>query len=111
MGIVFYTNFLVPKTAAGCARGIFILIRPQYKDDIGLLAHERVHVKQYVRSFGLSGILYKLSKKHRYKYELEAFKRQVAVSGSHTADHLASRLAENYGLDITKEQALEAILG
>ena len=74
--IVVYTD-LIPTRFAGYTLGFVILLRPKFKDDIALLEHEKIHVNQFWRTFGLFGIAYKLSKAYRLKYELEAYTKQL----------------------------------
>lgn len=37
---VFYTNRFIPKKFGASTYGIFVFIRPKYKNDEGLLEHE-----------------------------------------------------------------------
>jgi len=96
MGIVFYTNWFVPKTAAGCARAIFIFIRPKYINDIGLLAHERTHVRQFLRLPFIHSFLYLLNSKYRYNCEVEAYGRQLQVNGDRSRTMLYAEFICNY---------------
>ena len=112
MGIVIYTdsNFLIPKGSAGCARAIFIFIRPEYKDDAGLHAHERVHVKQYIRTLGLHSLLYAVSKRYRFKAEVEAYARQLKVDGSLiNLRRYAEYISLHYNLDVSADEAEEML--
>jgi len=104
-GIVFYSDRLVPEGFAGCTRAIFIFIRPQYKDDAGLHAHERVHVRQYLRSFGLMPFFYLFSEKYRYKAEVEAYRRQLQVSPGR-AEQYATFITTKYNLNVSYDEAL-----
>lgn len=40
MRLVFYTDRIIPERFAGLTIGFVVLIRPKYRDDSGLLAHE-----------------------------------------------------------------------
>ena len=101
---VFYTNFGIPKPHAACARGFLIFIRPEYKDDIGLLEHEKVHVKQFLCTLGLHSILYRLSERYRLWAEVQAYKVQLIHSPGNEA-LFATFIAERYGLDISTAAA------
>lgn len=107
--VIFYTDRFIPVWAAGCARGPFIFIRPRYKDDAGLLAHERVHVKQWLRTFGLHGLLYLLSDKYKLGAEVQAYKAQAACYPDDRRPAFAKFISENYGLAITPAAALELL--
>ena len=58
--LVFYTDKFIPDGSRGCAKGPFIFIRPQCKEDEGLLAHEKEHVRQFWANPILHGLQYKL---------------------------------------------------
>lgn len=98
--MIFYTNRFVPSNSAGCSRGPVIFIRPEYKDDIGLLEHEKVHVKQWYRTFGVHSFLYLFSKNYKLKSEVEAYKKQLEYSPK-SVDLFAKYLSEDYGLNIS----------
>jgi len=104
MYFLFYTDKFLKPWAAGCALGPVILIRPKYKGDKGLLAHEKVHVKQFWYTFGFMLILNHV-KKRRYQFELEAYKEQLKHSPEHL-EYFAWAISERYGLDVSNEQAL-----
>lgn len=108
--MVFYTNRFVPGRAAGCARGPFIFIRPEYKNDIGLLEHEKIHVKQWYRNIGLHSWLYLISEKYRLKTEVEAYKKQLEYS-PREADLYALFISTNYNINIDKDEAKKLLLG
>lgn len=103
----FYTDLLVPKRFGAYTVGFLIFIKTKYKNDRGLLEHEKVHVRQFWRSFGLFGIAYKLSNHYRLKYEIEAYKEQLRYSKNpeHSKDVFAEYLATKYDLPISKEYA------
>lgn len=98
----------------GYARAWFIRIRPKYINDEGILEHEKTHVHQFWRTLGFHGLLL-LSKKYRFKIEVEAYKKQLlfppAILGSREIyiNHYASALALKYNLGITIEEAKEAL--
>lgn len=102
--LIFYTNFAVPNTASGCARGPFFFIRPEYKDDIGLLEHEKIHVGQWYRTLGLRSFLYLFSKKYRLESEVEAYRKQLEHSPN-DIDRFSEFIANDYDLDISTEDA------
>jgi len=100
-GIVFYTNWFIPKKAAGCARAIFIFIKPEYREDIGLLAHERTHVRQFLRLFFIHSFKYLFNKDYRYWCEVEAYGRQLQVNGNlDYLDLYAGFICREYNLDV-----------
>ena len=105
--LTIYTD-LMPDRFSGYTLGPIVLIRPSKRDDVGLLKHELVHVKQFWRSFGLFGIAYYLSKTKRFEYEAEAYREQLKYSPGR--EQLFARfLVNNYDLDVTESQALAAL--
>ena len=104
MPLVFYTNRLIPSGFDALTVGSAILIRPHCRGDIGLLEHELVHVGQWRCSFGLFWALYIFSKKHRLKYELEAYRRHLQLAPD-SAAHFAQLLATRYRLDLSVDEA------
>ena len=105
--MILYWTWPIPKRFAAATYGPFIFIRPEKKDDAGLLAHEQTHVAQFW-SNPFFGIAYWLSKKSRLKYEAEAYRAQLAFYPERL-DVLALALATKYGLGITFDQAKEAL--
>lgn len=106
---VFYINFGVPSGSAGCARGPLIFIRPEYKDDAGLLAHERIHVWQWLRTLGLHSFLYMLSDRYKLAAEVEAYREQAKHYSDDRAPTFAAYIATDYGLSISAADALALI--
>ena len=95
---------LVPHGAAAIAVWPFVIVRdpnPSKK----LLEHERVHLKQQLR-WCLIGfaLLYWLSPKMRYRWELEAYKvsMDLGMSAFTAASHLSGPLYKNM---VTFDQA------
>lgn len=106
---VFYTNRFIPKKYDALTVLCFILIRPEHKDSVGLLEHEKTHVKQFWRGWGIGyGVRYRWSKKARLAYEVEAYRTQLQHQ-PHAAVAFARYLATNYNLDITEAQALDLL--
>ena len=97
-----YTDDL-PAGFNGWAWLWHIKIRPAYSDDIGLLEHEKVHVKQFWRLGTLHAYLYWLSKRYRLKCEVEAYREQLKYGGD--IDLFAKFISEKYDLKITIEDA------
>ena len=100
---VIYTDRFIPENYDAYTRFPFILIRPSSKDDKGLLAHEKRHVKQVWKYLFLQPILYKFSKKWRLKFELEAMIAQAKEGAD--IEKLALDLANKYDLNISPTNA------
>ena len=116
--MTFYTDRFIPKDSSGCARGPVILIRPAYRDDIGLLEHEKVHRWQWIRTMGLHSFLYMLSKKYKLSVEVEAYRKQLEYPHAHSVEHRRKLYAlwlslpepEGYGTLCTQAEGITLLL-
>jgi hypothetical protein len=106
--MVIYTDNGIPARFAGYTIGLVTLIRPEFKDDKGLDAHEAIHRDQFKKN-PVMGLLYRFSKKARLKYELEAYRVQLTYAPQ-SAARFAYVLSHNYGLDITEDEALKLLV-
>jgi hypothetical protein len=102
--VIIYTNFLIPTGFAAITLWPFILIRPEYKGNEGLKAHEEVHWQQAWTSLFLFYPLYLFSKSYRLKVEVAAYREQLTYGGDPKL--LASFLTNRYGLNINYDEAL-----
>jgi len=105
--MIIQTNF-VPKNFDAITVWPFILVRQQYANDQGLIAHEMVHYREQRRVLVLPWLLrYWLSKKFRFAAEVRGYRRQIEVGGiSATA---AADMLLQYGLGITHAEAIEKL--
>lgn len=103
--LTFYTS-IVRKPFAAITFGPLVFIKPEYKNDKGLLAHEQVHVSQWKRN-PLMPLIYKFNKTYRLNCEVEAFKEQLKYydNKEYHLDYFSNFLATNYNLNITKDAA------
>jgi hypothetical protein len=107
--MIFYTNFGIQEGLDGCARGPFIFIRPEFRDNYGLIEHEKVHVKQFWRTFGLHGLFLFFSKKYKLKSEIEAYHRQMDVLNDHSDgiyNRITKILHDEYDLGLTFDEIM-----
>lgn len=96
--MVFYVK-KIKKPFAGITYGPVILIKKEYKDDKGLLAHEKVHANQWwTRGLLVHSLRYRFSKDYRYQCELEAYRKQLKYSPLHR-QRFVSFIENSYGLD------------
>ena len=95
--MIFYTNLLIPSRFASYAIGFIILIRPSYRNDVGLLAHEKEHVRQF-----LDPRWWFRSKLER---EVAAYKVQAACYPDDRIPLFAGYIANKYELDISVIEA------
>ena len=108
--LTFYTDkFLEPWQGGRCA-GPVILIRPKYRDDVGIYKHELEHIKQGFRTFGLHAILYNISDRYALWAEVRAYQEQMKwpdrFGNKMTLEDAANRLANReYGFGLTIEEA------
>lgn len=101
--------------AAGLTVGFLIFIHPSHGGDAGLLAHELVHRRQFLRSWSLSGWRYLLSRRARLAYEVEAYRVQLDAYPAEQRPRLielfAGFVADRYGLQVTRERARLLLTG
>ena len=97
-----YTDSL-PEGVGGQAKAWFIKIRPEYKDDKGILAHELVHVHQFwTKGLLVHMLRYTWSKDYRLQCEIEAYKVQLTYNPENL-DFFAFRITQMYNLGVTEE--------
>lgn len=72
--VVKFLNFVRRSNFDGYT--VFFIIFVRANADQGLIAHEKVHVRQFWRTFGLFPILYCFTK-YRLKFEAEAYKASI----------------------------------
>jgi len=109
-----YTDAMPSENVGGYAKAWFIRIRPRYKDDVGILEHEKIHVWQWWRTLGFHSLFYLLSKKYRLNAEVEAYKEQLKFAPATSnperyKDMYAGFIADNYGLDVSKGEVLKLL--
>lgn len=107
--MIFYTNRFIPQRHQACTRGFLIFIRPEYRNDKGLLEHEKVHRRQWLRTLGLHSLLYLFVEDYRLHAEVEAFREQARHYPEDRMPRFAQLLASNYLIDITEDEALDAL--
>jgi hypothetical protein len=107
--LVLYTDLFIPARFEAYTIGPVVFIRPRSKDkDMGLLQHELTHVKQFWRN-PLFGLWYIFSPAARFKYEVEAYRVQLAYCSVDCKPVFARYLTDNYGLDVSFEEAMAAL--
>ncbi|CAG2143571.1 hypothetical protein [Cupriavidus numazuensis] len=103
------TRWLVPRGFDGFTPGPLILLRPGASH--ALIEHEKVHVRQFWRSWGLMGVLYLLSRRWRLRYEVEAYREQLRHCPPDAARSMAHMLSTKYRLNITEDEAYRLLTG
>jgi hypothetical protein len=104
--MIISTN-LVPKGFAACSLWPFILIRPEHRNDIGLIEHELVHYLGQAWIMPLWVFLYLVSRKFRLAAEVRAYARQIELGG--VSREQAAQALLSYRLGITVEKAMQAL--
>lgn len=135
--VIRYTDDM-PEAFGGMAYGPYIAIRPKYRDDMGIHAHELEHVKQWwvvslasalaigllayamlgaeyvglaLLGFAVHPVAYKLVSEYRLHCEIEAYRQQAKHYPGDRMPLFAGYIAEKYGLPITPEVALKLLIG
>lgn len=111
--LVIVTNRIIPKRFHAYNIGPITFVRPEHADNEALLAHERVHFRQWCRN-PFMYVFYHLSKKARYAYELEAYREQLTFVRPSAKQQYAERYAgfiiENYAVDKSNQAVIEDLL-
>ena len=115
----------------GTAQGPLIKILSKYKDDTGLIEHEKTHVRQWyaVLAIGLllctllmllvslslwpllglapslHPLLYKFVRPYRRWCEVRAYRKQLAAGGYDSTDFAVTALVEKYDLNLSTNEA------
>ena len=121
----------LPNGFGGTAQGPLITLLAKYKDDVGLIEHEKTHVRQWYAMLGiglllctllmllvspylwplyglapvLHQLLYKFVRPYRRWCEVAAYRKQVAVGGYSSNEFAVTILVEKYGLDLSVDEA------
>jgi len=88
-----------------------IIIKPKYKNDIGIHKHEIKHAEQYANNF-FHALKSTFSKTYRYNIELEAYTEQIKVykySRIDQTEWIIDALVNKYNLNITRKQVIKDI--
>lgn len=95
----------------GYAKFWFIYLRPKYVDDRGILEHEKYHVQEFYKTLGFHALLYLCSKAYRLRSEVGAYKEQLLYPPytPGNKEMFARFISEDYGLNITKDEALRLL--
>ena len=115
----------------GTAQGPVIKLLPKYKNDTGLIEHEKTHVRQWyaVLAIGLllctlltllvspslwplyglapllHQLLYKLVRAYRRWCEVQAYRKQIALGGYISNEFAVTALVEKYDLGLSVDEA------
>ena len=126
----------LPNGFGGTAQGPLIKLLPQYQHDVGLLEHEKTHVRQWyaVTALGLllsvllallvapafwvvcgvspwlHQLLYRFVRPYRRWSEVRSYRKQIAVGGYASTTFAVTALVEKYGLGLSVNDA-RALLG
>lgn len=121
----------LPSGFGGTAQGPLIKLLPKYQSDVGLIEHEKAHVRQWYFWFALGllictvltllvslflwplfglapvlhQVLYKFVRPYRRWCEVQAYRKQIATGGYSSNDFAVTMLVEKYDLDLSIDEA------
>jgi len=124
----------LPNGFGGTAQGPLIKLLPKYQHDVGLIEHEKTHVRQWyaLMALGLSvcallallallaspgfwigcvvapllhPLLYKFIRPYRLWSEVRAYRKQIAVGGYVSNAFAVAALVDKYGLSLSIDEA------
>ena len=104
---IFFTNCFIPKRFHAVSLGLFVLIRPDKKDNEPLIEHELQHCRQCWRTLWIHGVIYFTSKRYRFYSEVDAFAQQIKVGGSY--QNAVHNIKHNYKLDVREKEIEDAL--
>jgi hypothetical protein len=85
----------------------FIVVRPEYADDAGILVHEMVHYREQAWITPIWLIRYWLSKSFRIAAEVRAYKAQI--TGGHLSALQATTWLIKYDSALTEKEAFRKL--
>ena len=121
----------LPSGFGGTAQGPLIKLLPKYQSDVGLIEHEKAHVRQWYFWFALGllictvltllvslflwplfgltpvlhQVLYKFVRSYRRWCEVQAYRKQIATGRYSSNDFAVTMLVEKYDLDLSIDEA------
>lgn len=133
--LIKYTKRL-PNEFGGTTQGPFIRLLVKYKNDIGLIEHEKTHVRQWytvlvvglllctalmllvtISIWPLIGLapvlhqfLYKFFRPYRRWCEVRAYRKQIKSGGYVNNDFAVIALVDKYDLRISTDEARELLI-
>lgn len=130
-----YTDSL-PPAFGGEANGPMIRIRPKHRNDVGLLEHEKFHVREWWAWFLVMALLslgvslavgpmiglplllwaplahdaaYQRVRRYRQWSEVKAYRIQLGMGRYVSPDFAVAALAEKYDLRLSRERARQLL--
>ena len=129
-GVISYAHYTdrIPSGFGGMAFGPLVLLRPKYKDDSGIHAHEQIHVNQWwawvlvgvivafflkplgncygyyalLAGVGMNAVLYLLVPRYKLWCEVQAYRKQAGYYADDRSWQFAGFIANKYGLNVTQ---------
>lgn len=125
----------LPSGFGGTAQGPLIKLLPKYQSDVGLIEHEKAHVRQWYFWFALGlllsallallvspslwplcglapflhSLLYKFVRPYRRWCEVEAYRKQIAIGGYASNEFAVNALTEKYNLKLSVDDVMELL--
>jgi len=105
----YYDLHYMPKfdrPIGGYAKRWKIYILEKYRNDKGILEHEKCHVRQWYFTLGIHSILYRFADWYKLWAEVQAYKIQLKTNPPEWPDYTdlyAKFITNNYGLDVDIE--------
>ena len=120
----------LPNGFGGTAQGPLIKLLPKYQHDVGLIEHEKTHVRQWYAVLGIGlllctllmllvsaalwplyglalfshQLLYKFVRPYRRWCEVKAYRKQIAIGGYASNEFAVTALVEKYDLRLGADE-------
>lgn len=107
---IIYSQTLGRGIGGKCSYNPFsatIKLHPKYKDDKGILEHEKAHARQYGRLFWVHSGLGMVSGWYRLLIEIEAYRSQVkaySYKSKQEYEWIVTALCDKYRLNISENE-------
>ncbi len=107
--IIIPLSTFIPKRFTAVVFAFIIFVRPAHKNNQALIEHEKVHVRQFWRTFCTHPIWYQFNKSYRLRSEVEGYAVQIKVrevlGQPLDFERYAKYISLHYNLDVSVKEA------
>ena len=94
---IIYSDFSLLDDQGATTRGLIVIIRPKYKNDLLTESHELIHAKQAYRTCFWGWIKAKFDHDYLARWEAEAY--AIEITNYSQIDSMARMIKDEYSLD------------
>ncbi len=112
--IILTISTFIPKRFAAFVFGPIIFVRKAHRNNVPLIEHEKVHVRQFWRTFCTHFIWYQFNDEYRLKAEVEGYATQIKhrelLGLPRDYDRYTTYICTLYGLKVSHERVREMLV-